>query len=201
MISVDFYISCTFLYYNFFNPVSLYKTDKDFLKRKSHTFRYYTYPCATKTSQWQQSMSLLFSRKVVCDSLQPHGLQHPTLSCPWLSSRVCSNSCPLSQGCYFITSSSATLFSFCLQSFPASGSFPMSQLFASGGQSIGASASVSVLPMNIKSLFPLGLTGLISLQPKRLSGVFSSTTVQSINSSVLSLLYGPTLTPRLLEKP
>ena len=103
---------------------------------------------------------------------------HP---CPPLSSGVCSNSCP-----------SAAPFSFCLQSFPASESFPVSQLVASGGQSIGASASVSVLPMNIKSLFPLGLTGLISLQPKRLSGVFSSTTVQSINSLALSVLYGST---------
>ena len=201
MISVDFYISCTFLYYSFFNPVSFYKTDKDFFKRKSHTFRYHTYPCAPITSQWQQSKLLLFSRKVVCNSLQPHGLQHPTLSCPWLSSRDCSNSCPLSQWCFFITPSSATLFSFCLQSFPMSGSFPMCQLFASGGQSIRASASVSVLPINIQSWFPLGLTSLISLQPKRLSGVFSSTIVQSINSSVLSLLYGPTLIPRLLEKP
>ena len=77
MISVDFYISCTFLYDSFFNPLSLYKTDKDFLKRKSHTFRYCTYPCATKTSQWQQSMSLLFSRKVVCDSLQPMDCNTP----------------------------------------------------------------------------------------------------------------------------
>ena len=91
--------------------------------------------------------------------------------------RVCSNLCPLSQWCYLIISSSATLFS-CPQSFPVSESFPMSQLFISGGQSIGTSASVSVLPMNIHSWFPLRLTGLISLQSKGLSRVFSSTTVR-----------------------
>ena len=85
-------------------------------------------------------------------------------------------------------------FSSCLQSFPESGSFPMSRLFTSGGQSIGASASTSVLPMNIQDSFPSGLTGWISLQSKGLSRVFSSTTVQIINSSVLSFLYGPTLT-------
>ena len=89
-------------------------------------------------------------------------------------------------------SSSATPFSFCLQSFPASGSFPVSPLFSSGGQSVGASATV--LPMNIQGWFPLGLTSLISLQSKGLSWVFSSTTFESINSLVLSLLYGPTLT-------
>ena len=90
--------------------------------------------------------------------------------------RVRSNSWPLSQWCYLTISSSAALFSFCLQSFPASGSLPMSQLFTSGGQSIGASASV--LPMNIQGWFPLGLTGLIFLQSKRLSRVFSSTTIR-----------------------
>ena len=104
----------------------------------------------------------------------PHGLQHVRLPCPSLSSRVCSNSCPLSQWCYLTISFSAAPFSFCLQSFPASGSFPMSQFFTSNGQSIGASASASVLPMNIQGWFPLGLTGLISLQSKGLSRVFSS---------------------------
>ena len=89
--------------------------------------------------------------------------------------------------------SSDVPFSSCLQSFPASGSFPMSQLFASGSQNIGASASASVLLMNIQGWFPLGLTGLISLQSKELSGVFSNTTVWSISSWVLSLLYGLTL--------
>ena len=92
---------------------------------------------------------LLFSCWVVSDSLQPHGLQHATRPCPPLSPRVCSNTCPLSQWYHPTISSSVAPFSFCLQSFPASGSFPVSWLFTSGGQSVGASASVSVLPMNI----------------------------------------------------
>ena len=116
------------------------------------------------------------------------------LPCPLLSPRACSNSSPLSRWCHPTTSSSVTHFSSCLQSFPASGSFPTNQLFASGGQSFGTSASASVLPMNIQGWFPLGLTGLISLLFNGLSWVFSNTTVQSINSLVLSLLYGPTLT-------
>ena len=106
------------------------------------------------------------------DSLRSHRLQHSRLPCPLLSPGVCSNSCPLSWWCYLIFSSSAAPF-FCLQSFPASGSFPMSQLFLSGGQSTGASASASVLPMNIQSWFPSGLTGLIFLLSKRFSRVFS----------------------------
>ena len=108
-----------------------------------------------------------------CPTLQPHGLQHARPPCSSLSPRVCSNSCPLSLWCYLTISSSATLFSFCLQSFPASGSFAMSPLFTSGGQSIGASASV--FPMNIQDWFPLGLTDLISLQSKGLSRVFNTT--------------------------
>ena len=115
---------------------------------------------------------------VMSDSLWPHELQHARLLCPSLSVKVCSNSCPLSQLCCLSISSSVTPFSSCPQSFPASGSFPMSQLFASVGQNIGASASASVLPMNIQSWFPLGLTGLISLLSKGLSRVFSRTTVQ-----------------------
>ena len=98
--------------------------------------------------------------------MQPHGLQHAKLPCPTLSPGLCSNSCPLSQSCYLTISSSAILFSSRLQSFPASGSFPVSLLFTSGGQSIGASAPAFVLPMNIQSGFPLGLTGLISLLSK-----------------------------------
>ena len=105
---------------------------------------------------------LLFSCSVVSDSLWPHGLQHTRLPCPSLSPGVCSDSPPLSQWCHPTISSSATSFSFCFQSFPALGSFPMSQLSASGGQSIGASALV--LPMNIQGWFPLGLTDLISFQ-------------------------------------
>ena len=95
-----------------------------------------------------------------------------------LSTRVCSNSCPLKQRCYLIVSSSTAPFCFRLQSFLASGSFPRSQFFLSGGQSTGASASASVLPMNIQDWFPLGLTGLISLKSRELSRVFSSTTIQ-----------------------
>ena len=109
-------------------------------------------------------------------SLWPHGLQHTRLPCPSPPPRACSNSCPLSWWCYPTISSSVVPFSFCLQSFPASGSFLMSQLFASGGQTIGTSASV--LPMNIQGWFPLGLTDLISLLSKGLSRVFSNTTVQ-----------------------
>ena len=112
------------------------------------------------------------------DSLQPLGLQHSRPSYSSLSPGVCSNSCPLSQWCHPTILSPAALFSFCLQSFPASTSFPMSQLFASGDQSIGASASASVL--NIQGWFPLGLTGLISLKSKGLSRVFSSTTGQKL---------------------
>ena len=100
------------------------------------------------------------------NSLQLHKLQHTRLLCPPLSPRVCSNSCPLSRWCYLTISSSAAPLSSCAQYFPASGSFPMSQLFASGGQSIGVSALASVLSMNIQDWFPLGLTGLISLLSK-----------------------------------
>ena len=114
-----------------------------------------------------------------CPTLWPHGLEHTRLPCPSLSPGVCSDSYPLSQWCYLTISSSVALFSFCLQSFPASGSFPMSRVFTSGGQSIGASASASVLPMNIQGWFPLGLTGLISLLSKGLSRVFSSTIMLS----------------------
>ena len=120
---------------------------------------------------------LLFSRSVMSDSLQPHGLQHVRLPCPSLSPRIGLNSCPLSQWCHPIISSSVTPFS-CLQTFPASESFPMSDVFISGGQSIGALAFASVLPMDIQSWFSRGLTGLISLQSKGLSRVFSSTTIQ-----------------------
>ena len=112
------------------------------------------------------------------NSLPPSELKHTRLLCPPLSPRVCSNSYPLSQWCYLFISSSTTPLSFCLQSFPTSGSFPVSWLFASGGQNTGASASASVLPMNIQGWFPLALIGLISLLSKRFSRVFSSTTVR-----------------------
>ena len=124
------------------------------------------------------SFLLLVSCSVVSDSLQPHGLQHARLPRPSPSSRACSNSCPLSWWCHPTISSSVVPFSSRLQSFPASGTFPMSWLFSSGDQSVGASASV--LPMNIQDWFPLGLTGLVSLLSKGLSRVFSSTTIQKL---------------------
>ena len=159
-------------------------------------------------SQWNWNWSLLFkilhllvtvsvqfSRSVVSNSLQPHGLQHARLPCPSPTLRAYSNSCPSSWWCHPTISSSVIPFSSHLQSFPASGSFQMSQLFASGGQSIGASASTSVLPMNIQDWFPLGWTGWISLQCNGLSRVFSNTTqFKSFNYLALSLLYSPTLT-------
>ena len=137
---------------------------------------------------------LLFSRSVMSNSLQPHGLQHARLPCPSPTPGAGSNSCPLSQGCHPTISSSVTHFSSCLQSFPASGSFPMSQFFPSGGRSIGVSTSASVFPMNFQDWFPLGWTGWISLLSKGLSRVSSNTQFKSINSSALSFLYSPSLT-------
>ena len=110
------------------------------------------------------------------DSLQPHGLQHIRCPCPSLSPGVCSNSCPLNWWCHPTISSSVIPFSSCPQSFPASGSFPVRWLFASGSKSIGALASA--LPVNIQAWFPLGWTGLITLQSKGLSRVFSNTTIR-----------------------
>ena len=115
---------------------------------------------------------------VMWDSLRSHGLQHARLPCPSPSPGACSISCPLSQRCHPTISSSVIPFSSCLQSFQGSGSFLKSQLFTSGGQSIGVSALASVHPMNIHGWFPLGLSGLISLQSKGLSRVFSNTAVQ-----------------------
>ena len=136
--------------------------------------------------------TLQCSCSVMSDSLQPHGLQHTSLSCPSPTPRSSSISCPLSQWCHSTISSSVV--PFCLRSFPVSGSFPVSQYFTSGGQSIGVSASASVPPMIIQDWFPLRLTGLISLQSKGLSRVFSNTTIKSINSLALNFLYSPTLT-------
>ena len=121
---------------------------------------------------------LLQFSSIRSDSLQPHGLQHARLPCPSPTPGACLNSCPSSQWCLPTISSSVIPFSSCLQSFLASGSFPMSQFFTSGGQSIGASASASVLPRNIQDWLPLWLTGWISLHSKGLSRVFSNTTVQ-----------------------
>ena len=122
--------------------------------------------------------SVHFSHSVTSYSFRPHGLQHARPHCPSPTPRVYSNSCPLSQWCNPTISSSVVPFSSCPQSFPASGSFQMSQLFASGSQSIGVSSSTSALRMNIQDWSPLGWTGWFSLQSKGLSRVFSNTTVQ-----------------------
>ena len=142
-----------------------------------------------------------FSRSVVSDYLWPHGLQHVRLPCPSPTLGACSNSCLLSRWYHPIISSSVVPFFSCPQSFPVSGCFPTSQFFASGGQSIGASASA--LPMNIQDWFPLGWTGWISLQSKGLSRVFSNTTVQKHQffSARLSLWSNSHVHTRLLEKP
>ena len=124
---------------------------------------------------WWAFEKLLLSHSVTSSSLQPHGLQHSTLPCPSLSLGVCSNSRPLSRWCHLTPSSFVATFSSCPQSFPASGSFSMSWLFPSGGQSIRASASV--LPRYIQGWFPLELIALISLLSKGVSGIFSSSTI------------------------
>ena len=125
-----------------------------------------------------QFSSVQFSHSVVPNSLLPHGLQYARPPCPLPTPGAYSYSCPLSRWCHRTISSSVIPFSSCLQSFPASGSFQVSQFFASGGRSTRVSASASVLPMNIQDWFLLGLTGLISLLSKGLSRVFSNTTVQ-----------------------
>ena len=122
--------------------------------------------------------SVQFSHSVVSNSWRPHRLQHTRLPCRLVTPGPCSRSCPLSRWCHPTISSSVVPFSFHVQSLPASGSFPVSWFFTSGGQSIGVSASGSVLPMNIQDWFPLGWTGWISLQSKGLSRVFSNTTIQ-----------------------
>ena len=140
---------------------------------------------------------------VVSDSLRPHELQHARPPCPSPTSGVHSDSRPLSRWCHPAISSSVAPFSSCLLSFPAWESFPMSRLFTPGGQNIGASASASVLPMNIQGWFPLGLADLISLQSKWLSRVFSNTTAQKYQffSTQLSLWSNSHIHTWLLEKP
>ena len=145
----------------------------------------------------------LFSHSVVFNFLWHYGLQHTRLPCPSPSPGACPNAWPSSQWCHPTTLSSSIPFPHGLQTFPASGFFPMSQLIPSGGQSIGASASSSVPAMNIQGWFPLGLTGLTSLLPKGLSRVFPAPQFERINSSALSLLYGPNSHIRtiLLDRP
>ena len=141
-----------------------------------------------------KSVRYQFSRSLLPDSLQPHELQHTRPPCPSPTPRVYPNSCPLSWWCHLTISSSVIPFSSCPQSFPTSGSFQKSQLFASGGQNTGASALTSVLPKNTQDRSPLGWTGWISLQSKGLSKVFSNTRIQKHHSLALSFLYSPTLT-------
>ena len=131
-----------------------------------------------KRDYWKPCSVNQLSHSVVSNSSRPHELQHARPPCPSPTPGVYSNSCSLGQWCHPTISSSVIPFSSCLQSFLASGSFPVSQFFPSGGESIGVSASASVLPMNIRDVFPLGWIGWISLQSKGLSRVFSSTTVQ-----------------------
>ena len=147
---------------------------------------------------WKQFSSVQLLRL-----LWPLRLQHTKFPCPSPTPRACSNSCPLSRWCYPTISSSVILFSSCLQSFLALGSFQMSQFFTSGGQSIGVSASASILPMKFQDWFPLQLTGLIFLQYKGLSRAFSNTTVQKHQffGAQLSLWSKSHIHTWLLEKP
>ena len=140
------------------------------------------------------NITIKFSCSVVSNSLRPHESQHATPPCPSPTPRVYSNLCPLSRWCHPAISSSVIPFSSCPQSLPASGSFPESQLLTWGGQRFGVSASASVLPVNTQDRSPLGWTGWISLQSKGLLRVFSNTTVQKHQFSVLSFLHSPTLT-------
>ena len=148
-------------------------------------------------------VSVQFSHSVMSNSLWPHGLQHTRLLCPSPTPGACSNSCPSCRWCHQTISTPVVPFSSRLQHFPASGSFQMSQFFTSGGQSIGVSASTSVLPMNIQDWFPLGRTGWISLESKRLSRVFSNTTIQKHQffGTQLSLWSNSHIHAWLLEKP
>ena len=156
--------------------------------------------CTTESSKGSEFQF----NSVVADSMWPHALQHASLPCPSPIPRACSKSCPSSRWCHPTVSSSVVTFSSCLQSFPASfpGSFPVSQFFTSGGQIIGASASATVLPVNIQDWFPLGLTGWISLQSRGLSRV-SNTTVQKHHffGAQLSLWSNSHVGAWLLEKP
>ena len=155
-----------FLYFSqwtlLFLHLKFFKEGIEYIVKNKSWIKLWNYSCFSVTKSYP--------------TLQPHGLQHTRLPCPSLSRWSFSDSCSLNPWGYLTISSSATLFSFCLQSFPASGSFPASQLFESGSQNIGASASV--LPVNIQGCFPLGLTGVISLQSRGLSRAFYITTVQ-----------------------
>ena len=168
-----------------------------YLSRTQHVLCTFTPICNVSVRE----DSVQFSCSVMSNSLRPHGLQHVRLPCPSPTPGTCS--CPSGQWCHLTISSSVAPFSSHLQSFPASRSFPMSQFFAAGGQRTEASASASVLLMNIQDWFPLGWTGWISLQSKGLSRVFSNTTVRKhpFFSSQLSLWFNSHIHTWLLEKP
>ena len=160
----------------------------------------------SRISAWLASSStssVQFSHSVVSDSLRPHEPQHARTPCPSPTPGVHPNPCPLSRWYHPTISSSVIPFSSCPQSFPASGTFPMSQIFTSGSQNIGVSASASVLPMNTQDWSPLGWTGWISLQSRGLSNVFSNTTVQKHQffGAQLSLYSNSHIQAWLLEKP
>ena len=139
------------------------------------------------------STSVQISHSAVSKSLRPHGLQHTRCLCLSPTPGACSNSCPSSQWCHTTISSSVVPFLSCLQSFPASGSFPMTQFFTSSGQSIGASPLASLLPMNIQDWFPLGLAVWPPCSPRDSQESSPTPQFRSINSLVFSFLYGPTL--------
>ena len=162
---------------------------------------HYQHHFRLRTKPWFISVQLICS--AMSNSLQPHGLQHARLPRPLPTSGIYSNSCPSCQWCHPTISSSVGLFSYCLKPFLASGSFQMSQLFTSGGQSIGGSALASVLPMSIHDWLPLWWTGWISLLSKEFSRVFSSTTVQKHQffSAQLSLWSNSHIHTWPLEKP
>ena len=169
----------------------------------SYIFTCVQYKGMVKRMDFATNVVRLFSHSVMPSSLWPHGVQHTWLPCPSPSPGVCSNSSPLSQWSHPTISFSVIPFSSCLQSFPASWCFLVSWLFESGGQSIGVSASASVLPVNIQNWFPLWLTGLISLLSEGLSRVFSNTTVQKhqLLSAQLSSQSNSHIHTWLLEKP
>ena len=170
------------------NKVDAESNYKDYSNKKFSKIKPFTFVVV-------QSLSL-------SDSLWPCELQHSRLSCPLLSPRVFSSSCPLSQWCHSTISSSVTPFSFCLQSFPATGSFPVNQLLAFRWQSIGASASALVLPMNVQGWFPLRLTGLISLLSKWFLRVFSAPLQKpQFFGAQPSLWFNSHIHTWLLEKP
>jgi len=166
-------------------------------------FLSHTFPLISSKLYIEISSSVQFSCSVVSNSLQPRGLQHARLPCPSPPPEAGSNSCPSSRWCHPTILSSVFPFSSYLQSFPASGSFPMSQFFTPGGQSIEASASASDLPMNIRIWFLLGLTGWISLQSKGSKRYLQHHSFKSISSLALSFLYRLILTSihEYLEKP